>query len=119
MKFLFTAIFLSFAWVGFAQSFSLTGDVFGDDGSPMIYSSVVLLDPADSTMQAFGITNKSGEYDIKNIKKGDYLMQVAFLGFETLYKNISIPVQGNDGVGWVDGSSLQRLYILPPRPVCH
>ncbi|MBT3382344.1 MAG: outer membrane beta-barrel protein [Prolixibacteraceae bacterium] len=95
MKFLFTAIFLSFAWVGFAQSFSLTGDVFGDDGSPMIYSSVVLLDPADSTMQAFGITNKSGEYDIKNIKKGDYLMQVAFLGFETLYKNISIPVQGN------------------------
>lgn len=95
MKFLITAIFLSFAWVGFAQTFSLNGDVFADDGSPMIYSSVVLLNPADSTMQAFGITNKAGEYDIKNIKKGDYLLQIAFLGFETVYKYISIPVDGN------------------------
>jgi hypothetical protein len=95
MKVLITAIFLSFAWVGFAQSYSLSGDVFSEDGSPMIYSSVVLLNRADSTMQAFGITNKVGEYDIKNIKEGEYLLQVAFLGFEILYKNISIPVEGN------------------------
>ena len=95
MKLIFTAIFLSFAWMSFAQSYSLTGNVFADDGSPMIYSSVVLLNPADSTMQSFGITNKDGFFEIKNIKKGDYLLQIAFLGFETYYQNISIPVEGN------------------------
>ncbi len=95
MKVLLAAIFLSIAWAGFAQSYSLSGNVFADDGSPMIYSSVVLLNPADSTMQAFGITNKEGFFEIKNIKKGDYLLQVAFLGFETYYKNISIPVEDN------------------------
>lgn len=95
MKFFITAVFLSVAWLGFGQSYPLTGDVYGDDGSAAIYSSVVLLNPADSTMQAFGITNKDGKYDIKNIKKGEYLLQVAFLGSETHYQKISIPVEGN------------------------
>lgn len=96
MKFLFTAILVGIAWIGFAQNFPLSGTVFGDDGSAMVYSSVVLLNPSDSTMQAFGITNKSGEYNIKSIKSGDYLLQVAFLGFETFYQKISIPVENNE-----------------------
>jgi len=95
MKLIFTAILIGIACFGFAQSYPLSGTVYGDDGSAMVYSSVVLLNPSDSTMQAFGITNKSGEYNIKNIKSGDYLLQVAFLGFETHYQNISIPVQNN------------------------
>ncbi len=95
MRFIFTAILLSIAWSGLAQTYSLTGNVFADDGSPMIFGSVVLLNPADSTMQSFGITSKEGYFEIKNVKKGDYLLQIAFLGFETHYRNISIPVEGN------------------------
>ena len=95
MKLFLVAILSGIACSGFAQLHPLSGEVFGDDGNPMIYSSVVLLNPADSTMQSFGITNKAGEYNIKNIKKGDYLLQVAFLGFETYYQNISIPAENN------------------------
>ncbi len=95
MKLLTTALLVCFAWVGFAQNFSLEGYVFDDDNSPMVSSSVVLLNPADSTMQSFGITNKEGRFEIKNVKKGDYLLQIAFLGYETYYKNISVPVAGN------------------------
>lgn len=94
-KFLFTAILIGIAWMGFAQTFTLSGDVYGDDGNPLAYSSVVLLDPADSTMQAFGITNKAGEYLIKNIKQGKYLLQVAFLGYESYYRDLEIPVEGD------------------------
>ena len=96
MKFLITAILLSFAWNGFAQNYSLEGNVFAEDGAPMVFSSVVLLNPADSTMQSFGITNKEGHFEIKNIKKGDYLLQVAFLGYGTIYKYLSVPVEGNN-----------------------
>jgi hypothetical protein len=95
MKFLYVAILMGIALTGFAQNFSLTGTVFADDGSPLVYSSVVLLNPADSTMQAFGITNKEGNFDIKNIKKGNYLLQAAFLGYETHYQPVAIPVEGN------------------------
>jgi hypothetical protein len=96
MKLLITAIFLSIAGAAFAQSYPLEGDVFADDSSPLVYSSVVLLHPADSTMQAFGITNKEGHFEIKNIKKGEYLLQIAFLGFETHYRKILVPVEGNN-----------------------
>ena len=95
MRFFIAAIFIFIACSVFAQTFPLNGQVFGDDGNPMVYSSVVLLNPEDSTMQAFGITNKTGDYNIQNIKEGDYLMQVAFLGFETHYQLISIPVSEN------------------------
>ncbi len=96
MKLFLTAMLASFAWMGFAQNFPLTGNVLADDGSPMAYSSVVLLDPADSTMQAFGITNKEGLFEIKSIKKGNYLLQIAFLGFETYYRKIDIPFDRNN-----------------------
>ncbi|MDX1283881.1 MAG: outer membrane beta-barrel protein [Draconibacterium sp.] len=95
MKLILTAILFSIAGLIFAQTYPLSGTVFSDDGNPMVYSSVVLLNPADSTMQSFGITNKSGEYDIKSIKEGNYLLQVAFLGFETFYQDISIPAENN------------------------
>ncbi|MEI6139542.1 MAG: outer membrane beta-barrel protein [Mariniphaga sp.] len=96
MKILLAVIFSGFAWLGFAQNHTLTGDIFSNDGSAMCFSSVVLLNPADSTMQTFAITNKQGHFEIVNIKKGDYLLQVSFIGYQTLYKKISVPVTDNN-----------------------
>ncbi|MEI7829938.1 MAG: outer membrane beta-barrel protein [Prolixibacteraceae bacterium] len=96
MKILLAIIFTGLAWNAFAQSHSLSGEIFSKIGSPLASGSVVLLSPADSTMQSFGITNKQGHFDIKNIKKGDYILQISFLGFETLYKKITIPVPDNN-----------------------
>ncbi len=93
MKLLFTVFLFSLAFLSFAQSYTIQGEVYGDDGVPLVYSSVILMNPSDSTMEAFGITNKSGEYNIQNLKKGDYLVQVAFLGFGTYYQNISVPLE--------------------------
>ena len=95
MKTLLAVILTGFAWSGFAQTHSLTGDVYSYGGSPMGYASVVLLNPVDSTMQSFGITNKQGHFEISNIKKGNYLLQTSFIGFQTIYKKISIPAEGN------------------------
>jgi len=93
---LLTTILAGWAGLSFAQTWPLTGNVFSEDYSPLVYSTVVLLNPADSTMQFYGITNPEGKFDIKNIRKGDYLLQVAFLGYETYYKTVSIPVEGNN-----------------------
>jgi len=78
-----------------AQQFSLSGQVSDTVGSPIPFATVSLLNPSDSTLAFFGITNNSGLFEIKNIEKGDYLMQAAFLGFNTYYRNINIPAAGN------------------------
>jgi hypothetical protein len=93
---LLSSILTGWACLSVAQSWPLTGYVLSEDNSPLVYSTVVLLNPADSTMQFYGITNPEGKFEIKNIRKGDYLLQVAFLGYETYYKAVSIPVEGNN-----------------------
>lgn len=92
----FLLISLSFVlqW-GYAQSYSLTGEIAAEDGEPLIFGTVALLSPADSTLQFFGITNKDGRFDIKNIRRGDYLLQVAFMGYETYYTPITLPANEN------------------------
>jgi hypothetical protein len=85
-----------FAW---SQTHPMTGELIGDDGNPLVYASVLLLNPVDSTLQFFGITNGQGHFDIKNIREGNYLLQVSFLGYQTIYRNISIPFRSGDAIG--------------------
>jgi hypothetical protein len=57
---------------------------------------VALLHPADSTLAFFGITNEKGRFEIRQVKNGNYLMQVSFMGYTTWYHNLSIRTQPND-----------------------
>jgi hypothetical protein len=85
----------------FAQSNNLTGEVLGESGVPLNSATVVLLNPQDSTLEFFGITNDKGSFEVKSIKKGNYLMQVAYLGYESFYKNVSFPYGAANDFGVV------------------
>lgn len=74
----------------------LTGTVTDEAGKPLPYATVALMKPADSTLAFFGITNEKGFFDIRRISPGNYLMQTAFLGYETRYNPVSIPRQAGD-----------------------
>lgn len=106
---LLLSIFLSlFVLASFGQSDKLRGKVLDDQGKPMPSATVVLLDPADSTLLYFGITTATGDWEIKNIKAKSYLMQFAFLGFETEYRKVVIP--NPNGEEW-------GVMALRPKPV--
>ncbi len=82
-----------------AQDNALTGKVIDTSAVPIPFTTVSLLQPEDSTLSFFGITNANGDFSIRNIAKGKYLVQVAFMGFSTYYKKIDIPYKdGNYGV---------------------
>ncbi len=100
--------FLLISSVTFAQTNSINGNIIDENGEPLTSSTVVLLNPADSTMQYFGISNSSGQFEIKNIKQGNYLMQIAFIGYQTIYNNISFPVENRGDLGYIP---------MSPRPV--
>ncbi len=77
---------------------SLKGRVMDTSAYAIPFTTVALLQPADSTLEFFGITNADGDFEIKGIAAGKYLMQVAFMGFKTYYKPVDIPYKdGNFG----------------------
>ena len=71
------AIALGLSIPCFAQH-SIEGRVIDEWGEPLTYAHVVLLDPVDSTLQYYDITDNWGYYQLKGIKPGDYLMQFSF-----------------------------------------
>jgi len=93
-------IILSLALAGpiLAQN-ALTGTVSDDQGKALSYATVALLNPSDSILNYFGVTDSKGTFKIKNIKEGDYLLQYSFVGMETLYLKLSIPVPGGEDLG--------------------
>ena len=90
------------------QNWSLTGSLFDDEVKPLSSGTVVLLNPVDSTMEYFGITTAEGQFEIRNIKEGSYLLQASFIGFTTFYHAIGIPR--------AEGSDLGDI-VMQPLPV--
>lgn len=91
-----------------AQVSSVNGLVTNEKGEPLPSATVVLLDPSDSTMISFGISNAEGAWEIKAVRPGNYLMQFAFLGYETAYRAIESPLK--DGPFW-------GVMAMTPKPV--
>jgi len=79
----------------FSQTYSLSGRLFDTEVRPLSSGTVVLLNPIDSTLEFFGITNTQGQFEINNIREGRYLLQASFIGFRSLYDLVKIP--GKDG----------------------
>lgn len=78
---------------------ALTGRVSDQQGEALVYATVALLNPEDSILNYFGVTDSNGRFRIRNIKEGGYLLQYSFVGMETLYKQIAIPAPGGEDLG--------------------
>ena len=108
-KSLFLGVLLSlFVLQANGQKWSLTGRVYDDQAEPLLSGTVVLLNPADSTMEFFGITNAQGQFEIRNVKEGSYLLQASFMGFQTFYSPLRIPRAEGSDVGDI---------VMQPLPV--
>jgi Outer membrane protein beta-barrel family len=81
------------------QTYSLTGKLYDDQVMPLSSGTVVLLNPSDSTMEFFGISDGQGRFEMRNIKPGSYLLQASFMGFKTFYSPLSLPREEGPDVG--------------------
>ncbi|MBL0048091.1 MAG: TonB-dependent receptor [Bacteroidetes bacterium] len=75
----------------FAQGHKLHGTVLDENKEALPYASVSLLQPSDSTLAFYGISNTDGFFEIRTISSGNYILQIAYLGKQTLYRTIEIP----------------------------
>jgi len=67
--------------VNWAQSIS--GRILDQDKAPLEYVAVAVLNPVDSILISYANTDKSGAFELKQIKEGKVIFQVHLLGFKT------------------------------------
>lgn len=77
-----------------AQNFSLRGKINDPENAGLPNATVLLLNPSDSTMVNYGLSNLSGSFEIRNLARREYLMRITYIGFGTHFEKI-VPPEGN------------------------
>ncbi|MEY4135564.1 MAG: hypothetical protein RL386_1914, partial [Bacteroidota bacterium] len=76
----------------FAQnkSASIKGAVKDSENNPLPMATVMLLQAADSVLATFALTDDKGEFALPKTGKGEYILQISFLGYQNFQKPVSI-----------------------------
>lgn len=77
------------------QRWLVSGTVMDKEGKALSSATITLLDPKDSTLVTFGVSNPSGYFEIKNLREDDLLLQISFVGFSPYSKPIKKPTAIN------------------------
>ncbi|MBK8563107.1 MAG: outer membrane beta-barrel protein [Saprospiraceae bacterium] len=95
-KYPIVIIFLFLSHLILAQkTVDLSGLVADSTGTGLLSATVVLMEKKDSTLSAFAITEEDGQFLMKKVMPGEYLLQVCFVGYETHWQQLQVDF-GND-----------------------
>ena len=71
----------------------LTGTIIDEQGQPVAYANITILNPADSTLLSGGVSNESGYFAIP-YEQPTVLARISYVGYKTIYKICSQPEMG-------------------------
>ena len=71
----------------------LTGTIIDEQGQPVAYANVAILNPADSTLLGGGVSNESGYFVIPT-EAHRVILKCSFVGYRTYYRSCEV---GNIG----------------------
>jgi hypothetical protein len=92
--------------VSVGQKFSIKGQITDSLSGPLPSSTVMLLNPKDSSLVNFGVSDVKGSFEIKNVSKGEYLLKITFVGYSNYMKRIATPTEA----GVIE---MGRIKMLP------
>ncbi|MEM6698787.1 MAG: TonB-dependent receptor, partial [Bacteroidota bacterium] len=68
------------------QSYSLfaqiTGNILDEASNPVAYANILLLQSSDSLLAKGTLTDENGNFSIDGIEKGQYILNVSFIGYQ-------------------------------------
>jgi hypothetical protein len=96
--FLFAALSLLTTWA-YSQNFSIKGTLHDMSGDGLPSATLLLLQAADSTMVNYALSTVKGEFEIKNVKPGKYLLRVTYVGYASLTIPVETPRDGMLNLG--------------------
>jgi len=87
-------------------------------GKPVEYASVALLNAADSSVITGMLSKGNGDFDLRGIKPGSYILKIFFIGYETYFK--SVTVKRSMDVGNIrlktSATALQTVEVVGEKP---
>ena len=63
----------------------LTGTIIDEQGQPVAYANVAVLNPADSTLLSGGVSNEAGQFVVP-YEQEKTLARITFIGYKTVYR---------------------------------
>jgi hypothetical protein len=76
-----------------AQDYAIKGQIQDPDKNNLIGAVVVALNPSDSVMVSYAVTDESGIFNMTDITKGKFRLQITYIGFGTLEKTVELTPQ--------------------------
>ena len=63
----------------------LTGTIIDEQGLPLAYANIAILNPVDSTLLGGGVSNESGYFTIP-YEQPTVIVRISYVGYKTVYK---------------------------------
>ena len=92
----------------------LTGTIIDEQGVPVAYANVAILNPADSTLLSGGVSNESGYFAIP-YEQERVLARISYVGYKTIYRMCDKPEVGTIRMR-PDNYTLNGVEIQGERP---
>ena len=93
----------------------LTGTIIDEQGQPVAYANIAVLNPADSTLLGGGVSNESGYFAIP-YEQQTVLVRISYVGYKTVYR-----LFGQAEAGTIrmqpDNYTLKGVVIKGERPL--
>ncbi len=105
---------------GFSQTYTVTGTLQDEAGEPLSYATVMLKDTSGVEMIKAELSNNDGEYVIRSVQEGLYIIETSFLGFNNYFSN-TITVDQDLEIDPIimsqDAAQLDEVTITSRRPL--
>jgi len=85
-----TFIVLFFCLTANAQNYQIKGVVQDGSGTKLIGAVAVALNPADSVMVSYAVTDDKGVFQLTGLSKNDVDLQITYIGFGTLQRRVTL-----------------------------
>ncbi|MDR0829185.1 MAG: outer membrane beta-barrel protein [Prevotellaceae bacterium] len=94
MKKLLLLCLLNFSFSAIYAQYSISAKVIdGSNNSEMAGATVRLLNVADSALINGATTNSEGIFALNNVNSGNYLLEIRFFGYQTVYQTIEVKTE--------------------------
>ena len=92
----------------------LTGTIIDEQGQPVAYANVAILNPTDSTLLSGGVSNESGYFAVP-YEQDKVLARISYIGYKTIYKICDQPEVGTIRMQ-PDNYTLKGVVVQGERP---
>jgi hypothetical protein len=106
--------------VSTAQNGKVTGQIIDEEGTPLEYANILILNAADSTLYKGGLSEEEGNYIFDRLTDGSYLIHSTMIGFGNAYSDVFKITNSNTieipTLQLTNGIEIEQVTVTAKKP---